>query len=166
MSLDYTTYLGPYLQCKVSKTDSMTTRRTCTNSACPNQNGHMNSKFCYECGSPIGDVGFIVKANKVDSGDIREAIHNDMCPPGGEYFYKLSRDQGIDIWIGNLYRTKNSRPFSFDREESQLIPIGAGVMKGEIDEFVAQYAKQIEVIEKAYGKDNVELKWGLIHYIC
>jgi hypothetical protein len=42
---------------------------------------------------------------------------------------------------------------------------GKGYIKSEIDEFVGQYLDAIHTIEKAYGKDNVELKWGLIHYI-
>ena len=166
MSIDYTTYLGPYLHCKVNKTDSFTSRNTCTNKTCKNQSGVMSSNFCYECGHPVGPVMFASKANAVDAEKIREEINNDMCPPSGSFFYELSRDEGIDIWIGNLYRPNKSRPFSFDpKEDGKLIPIVVGVIKSEIDEFVKQYAKQIAVIEKSYGKENVELQWGLIHYI-
>jgi hypothetical protein len=163
MGLDDTTYLGPYLHCKVSKTDSKTIRRTCTNNTCPNRNGCMYSKFCHQCGSPIGDVEFSVKANTVNICELRKKINEALATPCGDYFDELSKN-GIDIWFGNWHRpSKSSRSFTCD--DTQLTPIEAGVVKNEIDEFVLQYKSAIAVIEEAYGKDNVEVKWGLIHYI-
>lgn len=169
MGSDYTTYLGPYLECKITKVAGKEVRRTCTNKKCKNRKfGAMNSKFCHDCGFPVGDVDFPLKINNVKIWELVEKIDSEMITPSGDYFYQFAEKQGIHVWYGSKKRPHaDSRPFSFDpTEDVQLIPLEIVEVNEEIDEFLRQYATSIEIIKEAYGAINVECKWGLVSNIA
>jgi hypothetical protein len=41
----------------------------------------------------------------------------------------------------------------------------AELIAKEIDQFGSFYEKEITILREEYGDENVEVQWGLVHYI-
>lgn len=172
MGIDYTTHLGPFVECKtrkVSKPGSQgtTTIRSCTDAACSNYEKFNKAKHCHECGSKIDNITIPTKLNKVSTCDVTDEIKESLTLPGGDGFYQWSRHKNIDLWLPNNHRPhKKARSFSFDsKDDIQYVEITPELMGEEISEFIDQYSGAISILRKHYGLENVTIKWGLIHII-
>lgn len=169
MGIDYTTtYVGPYVECKIEKVDKPRTFRSCTNAKCSNYGGErfsVSTKHCEQCGTKIDNITITSKANKVNSHNVSQEIQEVLTQPLGDSFYYWSQKTGIDLWIANRHRlNKDLRSFSFDPQEEdvQYAEITIELMTTEISEFIDQYRDAISVLRKQYGLENVTIKWGLI----
>jgi hypothetical protein len=165
MGIDYATYLGPYIVCKTEIEDAKATMKSCTNVKCKTykQERWGAKKFCDECGQKIGEIEISVKQNKVDTNVLSDELNEAMTVPSGDSFHDLTRDNKIDIWYGNR---QDGIGISFDpKDEVMYEEFESNTIKVQIDDFVKEYAKELEIIKNAYGAENVSVKWGLIHQI-
>ncbi len=167
MGIDYTVYVGPFLKCKNAKVDGERTITACTKKSCKKHKDEIwddKKKFCEECGSPIDKVQIKVKEDRVDTDPCQEGIDEDLIP----YHLDAKNAKGFDIWIGNMGRKdKDARKFSFSPkyDGEQCEEITPEMMAEEIKDFQEQYKTAIKTITDLYGKENVQLKWGVIHEI-
>lgn len=170
MGIDYTTNLGPYVECKTEMVDIEKTIRACTSWKCglyEHRVSDTDTQFCIRCGSPIGLVPHIEKINKVDTEDVIDEMDDALMIPGGDDFYNWSEKYAVDLWLPNGYRPNEKvRIFSFDPMESiQYAEITHEMIDVEITEFNNQYSKSLDILRKHYGSEKVTVKWGLIHTI-
>jgi hypothetical protein len=169
MGIDYTTYMGPHVRCKVTKVSSTEKHRTCSRDSCSQYEQRVydnKTKFCVQCGSPIEDRDFPIQVDSVDAHEVREDLLDEaLTTPSGDYFYRWMRDNNIHIWLANRH-VPGARKFSFSpRENTQNVPVTPEMIAVEITAFSDFYEKELVILRQEYGEENVEVLWGLIHYI-
>jgi hypothetical protein len=173
MGIDYTTYIGPHVRCKTTKVPSTKTIRTCSDAACANYgtdvprwvSDHFNN-FCGKCGSPIQNRDLPTEVDNVNPYEVRmDLLNESLCDVPGDSFHFWMRDNNVHIWIANV-RVPDAREFSFDSEANiQYVPMNAELIAKETDQFSSFYEKELAILREEYGAENVEVQWGLIHYI-
>ncbi len=91
-------------------------------------------------------------------------LQDSLCVPGGDYFYSWMDANNTHVWLANRH-IPGARNFYSERLEIQYIPITSELMVKEIDQFANFYERELGVLRQEYGKENVKIQWGLIHYI-
>lgn len=160
MSVDYTVHVGPFVECVNGKAIKEKIRRACTNVVCKNHSSeYVNSKFCEECGSPVGGVKYQDGVRRVDADPmlVDEWLYPSCAHP---------ENNDIDLWFGNKHRPNkdNVREFSFSPkyDGNKYIEITPELIAAEITEFIDQYRDAISKLRAAYGLENVTIKWGVV----
>lgn len=173
MGLDFTTYIGPHVRCKTHKVPSTKPIRTCSDATCSNYGTDIPkwvsdnfNNFCGKCGSPIEDRTVAVQVDNVSSFTVRmDLLDEALCDIPGDSFHFWMQENNLQIWIANR-QIPDVRNFSFDSEENiQYVPITAELIATELDQFNCFFEKEIFILKEEYGVENVEVQWGLIHYI-
>jgi len=168
MGIDYTTYMGPYARCKTSKVPATEKISTCSNEQCkehPTKIWDKKKKFCEGCGSPIQERDIPIQVDNVNAYELRMSIKESLYDVPGDSWRFWMRENNTHVWLANQ-RVSGARGFSFDPEGNiQFIPVTPELMAAEIKLFIEHYTKELDVLRQAYGEDNVEIQWGLIHYI-
>lgn len=165
MGISYSTHVGPYVECLTEMKDTTQTIRTCSNPACKRyeeQKWEKTNKFCTACGKPIQSRQTPIKTTAVDHGEIQEKIEEALYTVPGDEFYSWMGKNHTHLWLPN----RASPGIYFDPLEGmQYRPIGADVIEKEVAEFSESYKKELAVLRKEYGTEQVAVKWGLIHYL-
>jgi len=169
MGIDYTTYIGPQVRCKTKKVPSTKTIRTCSDATCKlyaSEVYEKQKKFCGQCGSPVEDRALPIEVDNVIAHDVRMNLLDEaLYDVPGDSFHFWMRDNNTHIWLANRH-VPGARKFSFDPESDiQYVPMTAELIAKEIDQFSSFYEKEITILREEYGAENVEVQWGLIHYI-
>ena len=104
----------------------------------------------------------LIKAKK-DKVDLDPCIVNEDLVP---YRLDATNAKGYDIWVSNI-TCKGARDFSFRPKDDgeQYDEISSNMIQEEINEFLSQFKDAVGILTKLYGKENVEVKWGVIHEI-
>lgn len=173
MAIDYKTYIGPHVLCKTSKIESSREIKTCSNTNCTlySQDYSLISdkKFCGYCGSPIQLRQLPIEISNVNAQEIQiNLLGESLCVVPGDSFDKLMRDGDIHIWLSNRGEIfiPNKRNYSFNpRNSIQYVPMDAELILNEKWQFSNFYEKEIFILREEYGPQNVEVQWGLVHYI-
>lgn len=169
MGIDYTTYIGPHVRCKTKKVPSTKRIRTCSDATCKSYASQVyddKKKFCEQCGAPIEDRDLLIEVDNVLAGEVRmDLLGESLYDVPGDYFHFWMRDNNVHIWLANV-RVPDTRKFSFDPEEDiQYVPMNAELIVKETDQFSSFFEKELTILREEYGAENVEVQWGLIHYI-
>jgi hypothetical protein len=165
MGIDYTTYVGPHVVCKLGKKTVSEKIRSCTNASCEQHKRAASSKFCSKCGSPIDKVEIPKEVDTVNAHNVRmDLLGEALYDVPGDDFHFWMRDNNTHIWLANR-KVPDTRSFSFDRHEIQNIPLTTEIIAAETEKFVNFYEKELFILRQEYGEENVSVVWGLIHYI-
>ena len=176
MSIDYTVHVGPYVKCANPFVEQDEKSKGCTNPVCQfykklihmlqNSLGHGVATFCQGCGQPISEWATKKITTKVNSSELFEFEMNQrLCMAATEYGFKELKNEKskIEIWIANV-----KRPYcgvNFDpKETNNYFDLTNHNSKEEMEGFLASFAIEIDKLEKAYGKNNVEVKWGIFNW--
>lgn len=165
MSFYRTTYTGPHIVCKTHKVSVEKTIRTCSNSTCSQYELEIygNVKFCDQCGSPVQNRLVNYFEDNIDSFEVRMNLDEALSEVPGDDFSSWMKKNDVHIWISNRH-IPNVREFSFDDDGVRYVPITAELIADELEKFSVFFEKEIFILKEEYGAENVELKWGLIHY--
>lgn len=168
MGLDYTTYLGPYFECKVGKKQITNRYRSCPNPSCPqhkSKGNHTTINFCYRCGSAITLVKDEITKDAVVPREVEEKVNNRLGFPSGDGIARLMDQEGIHIWLGN--QLNDGIGLRFDPTERGVFKPIADVdeITESIDKLKAFYSKEYKILKEIYGADNVRVGWGLLSFI-
>lgn len=170
MGIDYTTYLGPHVRCKVTKVPSTEKHRTCSRDSCSQYEQKVydkKTKFCVQCGSPIEDRDFPIEVDSVNAYEVRmDLLGEALYDVPGDSFHFWMKENNTHIWLANR-RVPGARKFSFtpNQDGIQLVPVTPELIATEITQFSDYYEKELVILRQEYGEENVEVQWGLIHYI-
>lgn len=163
MGTYYSVHLGPYVVCNNHKVAAKQSVRSCTNAAC-GQYGirryDSNVMFCDKCGSPIGIISVEKEQYAIDtyalSMNFKEMLFNPIT------------EDNTDIWMPNRYRPGEKegtvRPYKVEQGGDHIVPVSTGMIMDELQEFLDFYKEAVTELRKAYGEENVEIKWGMIYY--
>lgn len=167
MSYDTNLLLAPYVVCKVSDIEKDFEKLTCTNVKCINHGEHKSTNFCSTCGSKIGKVSFKKKESCVNYSHVQiDLLKESLCVVPGDQYYSYMKKNNIHFWISNRlsFRCLTSGDCSDLSCETQPTEITPELISLQIEKFKSHYKKEIDILNDVYGKDNVEIKFGLIVY--
>jgi len=165
MGLSYSLYIGPYIQCTEIATPYEINKRACWNRQCSQaeQSVWDNEKlFCSKCGNAIENK----KISKVGN-QCREAWE-DMVTEYKEHLYPVNSPQKSNhiIMVPNIQMKTISRSLAFNtRSDSINVEVTPQSITDELKNFKTEMNSEIAIVEKYWGKENVTIKWGIIHEI-
>ena len=148
--------LTPYLKVvgTVNKT-KITVKRQCSDHPKIKQD---NAKFCSQCGKEISNIDVPI-TEKWDAMRIlgeHEEFEDSFYSP--EY---------SDVILPNKSMPQNIDIFD-DSNQDQSFDVnllgGLQMIDKQVEWFKTTHAKQIEVLEKAFSKENVNVCWGLVSF--
>ncbi len=164
MSTSHSIYVGPYALCtRVQKTTEKKVK-ACPSTVCSSfglTHDQLYDEsategcwhFCSTCGTKLDYVSLPTKTHDFSTGDVSEEIKEQL------YCYVMTGDatEQEDVWVPNIRWT----------EEPDRNPLGQLVGEHEIEDHEpAQerdvFEKEIVTLQRRYGKDNVEIKWGVL----
>lgn len=159
MSIDYSTYVGPYVRCEVGAKESTQERQSCTNIACSNSGLYMTESYCPQCGTQIGPITVRYMSDAVDAWDIVEAIHERLTTAHGDAYVDWSRANSTHLWkpnVGDIGRHLEGK------EDYYLADITAERLAEERIAFEEYFAPELAQLRAAYGEAAVSVRWGVI----
>jgi len=167
MGVDDNQYIGPYVQCE---NEMKMVVASCETKDCPlMENGQYKKqlpKHCSECGrvtkavnvpTLVKSIEFYEYASFDDGGlDDNLTLAESAC--GEKIIDKNGKKVCVDTYIPNTGdHGKMIDPADSLTEVYDLQSLNP---EQEIKQFKLSFAKELEVIEKAYGK--YEISWGLV----
>lgn len=169
MSIDLTTYLGPYVLCKTHKVEQVRKKRTCSSLSCSKHESEVwdkNTQYCPACGTAILEREYTVQVPNVDRHEVQcGLLQESLVVPAGDEMWQMMKDQNFHIWISNI---ENVAPRQFGnnpREGSHFSPIIPEIIATESELFYDRFEKEIQILRQEYGEENVSFGWGMVHYI-
>jgi hypothetical protein len=158
MSVDYTTYVGPYIQVHNPKRATTEEYHTCSNKSCRNHKAKMCEKFCAECGSAIKLVSFPCEASL--DFDVYNEFEDKLAEALTEYKPKDLED--FHFFIGNK---KGSPGISFDpKTDCYVRELPQLNIEKETGVFSTMFKKEIARLKEFFGADAVQIKWGVLDW--
>lgn len=156
MSVDYTSYVGPYIQVHNPKKPSTEEFHTCPNKKCRNHGVSIGNKFCEICGTEIKLVAF--PCEKPVDFDIYQEFDDRVCHAFSEW--KPKEYQDYLFVIGNR---KGSPGRSFDPiQDSYIEDLTKLNTAEELLAFMKMFSKEITRLKEVFGNDAVQVKWGVL----
>lgn len=169
MGIDYSTYVGPYVECRFGNKETIENRRTCPNKLCKQFGKEIyenSTKFCDQCGSQIDVVEFHKTVEAVNNYELRMSFNEALVTPLGDGIYFWQKENNIHVWIPNQYLMCDEYPrVKVEHRESSIQEIPIELPAAQIAAFKKQFAKELAVLSEAYGADKMTYKWGIIHQV-
>lgn len=153
MGLDLTIGLTPYIKIKkIRSIDIPKVKRVC-----PTHTSFIvrSEKFCPNCGTEIVNQEYIE----------RQELHpHQVFQAAG-----LEDDNLFTIeYLEGVLKPNQRPPHSFPIEEQQNqahnLLESRNVMLEQVEWFEDKYFEYISALNEAYGPENIEVCWGLLHY--
>lgn len=161
MSINYQTYVGPYVRCVVGTKEAQRLHVTCPNAGCVNYGTDVRTPFCDRCGAKIASLPETYIDDAVDQGDLRDAIGERLINPSGDGYYFWRQVQHIHLWVPNISMPGRD-PRLEEREDFALVEITPALIEEERAQFEAFFAAELAAFRKAYGEAAVTIHWGVI----
>jgi hypothetical protein len=155
MGVDYSVYLGPYIEIERGTTRMVKFNiTTCININCTEHQNPALGNFCKVCGSKVGVVE-TEDEDEICSHELweeHEILRKQLFP-------EESYDDSVDIWIPQI-ETKRKKGWSlkYNKCFQDMTDINP---KDEIEMVKKQCKESLDIITQAYGKEPV-IKWGIM----
>jgi hypothetical protein len=154
MGMDYTTYIGPYIEVDNPPADTMVDIQACTNPKCSLYGDETTSKFCSECGIKVGThskqitrpINFYVMDET--NGRLAEAY----LEVNGKNFYYPNVKTPFQKWDYDPI----SEVFWRELEDRDL--------RGDILAFKLKFHNDVKKIEERFGTKAIKLHYGVLSY--
>lgn len=161
MGMDLSVGIMPYLFIKNNVYDVEKVNLACLNTACGGYKKITNNKFCPHCGQEVGTFNTTEKAHKriydvFLENELQEDVMYEVDITG------LKKEESIVI--GNYRSPFNNWIDTYESKAQELDVENPLQIKEQLKWFKEYYAKPIEALKKAYGEENVEIKFGIISY--
>jgi len=159
MSIDYKCYVGPYV--KVYSPDSPSTKEieTCPNPSCSKHQKYMgHQKCCDECGTKIVTVKLPTMAPL--SFDVFTETDATMAELMTETKPKGLKD--FRLFVGNrcgppgLHFNPHCDTYAVETNGPAII--------SQMQQLETMYMSEIAHLKEVFGKENVQIKWGVVGY--
>lgn len=150
MGYSKSTTIGPYLKVK-GKIELKTTK---VKRICPNHiHKETNDKFCPQCGTLV---------------ESKEYVDTKMISPQQFMYMNFEEDklwvpESSNVILPNQYPPKK---FKIDSDNGGDIDISEStqIIGEQLDWFKENYSSEIKTFEENFGKDNVNVCWGVVTY--
>lgn len=166
MSIDYTTYVGPYAACRTHKIDTTRTVRSCANAACKKYRQEVWDKgvnFCQSCGGKIDNVEIPETRPAADRWAISGLVNERLHPPMGDSWSRRMDNTCVDFWLPNVKIPDINRDDFEPRREIIDLAFEPQEITNEKLAFQQFFRDELAVLQRHY--ENVEVRWGVVHQI-
>lgn len=154
MSVDYNTYVGPYVKVHNPLKDFIEKYHTCTNKKCRNFEKEISSEYCSECGKKIGLLERLCRKRiDFDECDEFEGRIAEALPE-----FKPDELKDYQFYIPNIGKIG----LHLDAKYTSVNPLENQKPLMEVNHFQMSFTKQIARIKKVFGKDAVTIEWGIL----
>lgn len=159
MSVDYSTYVGPYFRCQNTRVGARMHVRSCSNKECQSHTKPLAQDFCGSCGTGVGDVEVFVKHRKVSTADITEKVNERLTV----ITWNVNRGPlvDVDVWVPNV-PVEGLRSGHLPDYFTAEVQITADQLTQELFLLATHMAAERAVLAEAYGDGNVKLFWGAV----
>ena len=161
MSIDYSTYVGPYVRCAVERVPVTRMQITCPTKTCDNHGKSMRQPFCSLCGVKVASLPHTEEDFAIDHWDISEEINEALHTPSGDEYYRWSIANATHLWLPNLPMPGRS-PYLDSRADFALFDIAESQRNAEILQFQITFGDAIAHLKKRYGA--ISFHWGVVQY--
>lgn len=154
MSVDYNTYVGPYIKVHNPMKDSIEKYHTCTNKKCRNFEKEISSEYCSECGKKIKLTSrSCYKRIDFDEGEecegrIAEALSE----------FKPDELKDHQFYIPNIGKIG----LHLDANYTSVNPLEYQKPLMEVNHFQMSFSKPISRLKEVFGKNAVFIEWGVL----
>lgn len=155
MGMSFSIYVGPMAVCKITKVLHVCEVRTCSNADCKRHKKELLSNFCPSCGTAVSRSSFTVEANP---------NFQEMDKELDEALWEISRESSLKdqaCYVPNKKREgepKRSTVFYTDTSAQFVTDLPVAE---ETAWFASSFDTELKILAKAYGSENVEIKWGI-----
>lgn len=160
--IDYSVYLGPYLECEYELVETQRFKKVCCTEDCPTYNSPTSDpdkNFCGICGQALIHIPEAIEEPNVDDWQLIEDIDEALFTIPLEY---IELGKPVHIWIPNIHRDA-PREFTIDPiRDYQVAHIVADMIYNEIAWLLDSFAKEIAVLQERYKRCSAT--WGIIVY--
>lgn len=169
MKLHY--YIGPYLACGLKNNKKIPYKRkiesSCFNANCKKYHRHISSKFCPECGSEATNGYKEIFVDSIEMYEIQDQIKENLAnflSFGSQCECSYAKENKLHIWIANLNIDKVNAFYSLGDGDKYVPVINGELIEKHKKVFEESFKKEIAVIKKHYGDDQVKIEWGSFPY--
>lgn len=162
MSINYHTYVGPYVRCRVNYIDAPSYQIGCPNTGCPRYaRPSGGDKHCRYCGAVIERVPTTERRPTVDAWMLIDAIGNTLTNASGDAAAEWSEEHSAHLWKAN--EETERRGYHLETpEDFYICEITAEQIREELEAFSQQFVGELEIFRSHYGADAVTIHWGII----
>jgi len=161
MSIDVSTYVGPFAVNQVKEIESKRKLKTCPQESCSQHDMHMGTAFCHVCGTKVVEIEIPV-TTFIAAHEVQEKIKDALTEPMGDWFRDWRLHNKKQIWIANRKLNVPRETYSV-RYETGVFPFEPKLMYDEVKVFKEQFANELKIIEEIYG--NISFEWGMIKMV-
>lgn len=161
MSVDTNINLGPYLLVTTKKQTTDEKVKTCPNKKCKKHGKEFDEKFCATCGAAV-QICIVKRVTDLSPDEVLEeefldelVVQNCMGSP----LNGLNKNQ--EVLTSNQHSPFDKKR-KFDPDYGGITDLEDLNIQAEKDWFTKKYAEPIALLEKTYGKENVELRYGIV----
>lgn len=160
MGVDITVMLSTYVKCKKGMKTEKETELFCGNSKCKkfSKTAIGNGEFCSSCGTEFSEREIDVETEAVDPFDMTD----------GDAIFYIDTNDKYDVFLPNSKSGEPKLPPSLDvkRLDTCIHEVNPESIPAHIEWFKKKFKEEITMLEKAYGKENVSIHFGLINWVC
>lgn len=157
MSVDYNTFVGPYIEVYNPKKDFVYEYYSCPKKGCKNHNKEISSKFCPECGKKI-ELTSRLSEKKIEFNMYEELDEDKLTEIMVEYPKENSQKDFL-YFISNC---RNLPGRTFDCNYTEIYEIAPDVPGMEINNFQLNCKEELAKLRKIFEDANVKVKWGVL----
>ena len=159
MGVDQSHHIGPYVVCKDKGKPKTREVRVCSSEMAHNVTSQ--AKFCAECGSGIVKKTEIFPnelERRVSYWELSTQMDDRLMPVSAmmDFGEKLTDYYISNVHGGGFWET------SLDTYVDSICEISPSYIEEGIEKFKQFFAKELELLEKAYS--SVEVKWGVVSW--
>jgi len=168
MGLDYDVYVGPYIECKVTKISDSVPAVGCVNEQCIKFKMQLAEpgSYCSACGDMVGSFPIVVKRDSVDSSDLLkdDGFCNIFSMPMGDMIERVMDTRDIHVYIPNEIKAPGC---TFDpRSDFDIRGLNPKSLVYDPARWKAQVdgTSAYKAMVAAYGVENIKFQWGVINW--
>jgi hypothetical protein len=171
MGAGYDLWIGPYARCSARTSPRKRTVNTCSDLECrlrrKGDSAGEEAKFCPKCGSPAEKVVFEVPGQvvaDVHPGELAEGTEGTSAAI--RHFNAEYGDASAPLFAPNRCNDALPRPMNidakYDKPTGEILQMNGVDRDGECTWFRSEFRDALELLRETYGKDNVEIRWGVL----
>lgn len=153
MGMSFSVYVGPMAVCQVKKIPTVFEDQICPNTEC--EQHKLTDNFCPSCGTAASTHSYTLEVNP---------DFQDMAIELDDALWEISRESSLR---DQAYHVPNKKRAG-ESLRTTMFSIGADTaavtdlpVAEETAWFKSAFEAEIKILEKAYGSENVEIKWGV-----
>jgi hypothetical protein len=161
MGVDYNSYVGSYIRVKNVPKPSVEEYFSCPTPKCGNHGKRISWTFCPECGIKM-QLMQVASTERICVWKIAEKMDGNLFAALRDY--KPKGMKNFDFFLPNInYGVKRSSHFD-PCCETYALEIDSKDVQTETELFQEKFQKEIGFLRETFGKENVEVLWGVIGY--